>query len=329
MSEQENTKQPGFMIQGTEAFKVAQALYNAVTGKTENLSKRFSENYLIGINDILQLHAKIGQMCAQWNVVDKNENITIHHVNDNKETFSSLERFKIYDQSQTSPIESIVYEFNLLVQLQNTPKPQPYRITVRLGSKVAMQEKVREEMPSPIFFRLFRGGVINVDIEYVDYVVARNMLSTIDSWVATVKSEPKSKILKFFQSQSHRFEGFCGFLLLIVSLSVSISSVNILAFSAPNDQVLAKFLLVSFGLIASSYIIGRFLGGLIENGIDRVSEISYIKINVGDDRAISAIASSNKKSFAKTFISLGLVTLHAIACSYIASIIYEALKVGP
>jgi len=328
MTEQGNTEQPGFMIQGTEAFKVAQALYNTVTGKTEKLSKRFSENYKIGLNDVIQLHSKIGQMCAQWNVIETNENITIHHVDDNKETFSSLDRFKVYDQSQTSPIESIVYEFNLLVQLQNTPKPQPYQITVRLGSKAAMIEKVREEMPSPLFVRFFRGGAINVDIKYVDYVVARNMLSTIDSWVATVESTPKSKALRVLQGQSHRFDEVCGFLLLMISLIACFSSVNILALPVSNDQILAKFLLASIGLIVSFYFIGKLLGGLAERGIDSVSEISYIKINVGDERAIEKATSNNKKSLAKAIVSLGVLTAHAIGCSYIASIIFESLNLN-
>jgi hypothetical protein len=324
--QRQNIEQPGFMIQGTEAFKIAQALYNSVTGKTESLSKRFSENYKIQMNDIFQLHMKIGQMCAQWNVIEKNENITIHHVNDNKETFSSLDRFKVYDQSQTSPIESIVYEFNLLVQLQNTPKPQPYQIIVRLGSKVAIQAKAREELPSAMFFRFFRGGAINVDIQYVDYVVARNMLSTIDSWVSTVESTPKSKFLMFLQGQSHTFVEVCGFLLFMIALIACITSTDILLLPENNDPTLARFLLVSAGIVVFSSFIGRVLGGMVESGIDRFSEISFIKINVGDSRAISIATNNNKKSLAKAVFSLTLLTIHAVGCSYIASVVYESLK---
>jgi hypothetical protein len=325
MTEKEGNKQPGFMIQGTESFKIAQALYNTVTGKTEKLSKRFSENYKIEMNDVFQLHAKIGQMCAQWDVIEKNENITIHHVNDNKEVFSSLDRFKVYDKSQTSPIETIVYEFNLLVQLRNTPKPQPYKIVVRLGSKVAMQEKVKEDIAGRLLFRFFRGGVINVDIEYVDYVVARNMLSTLDSWATSVEIQPRNKYLKFMQDNSHRIENSFALFLLMVALTVSVTSTSLLVTSAENNQVLAKFLLISFGFLVVSYFVGKVLGGLIENGIDRISEISYIKINIGDERAISASIANNKKSFFKAVISLGLITIHAISCSYIATILYASV----
>ncbi|WP_313952799.1 hypothetical protein [Accumulibacter sp.] len=326
MADESNRAQSGFLIQGTEAFKVAQALYNTVTGKTEKLSKRFSENYKIELNDIFQLHFKLGQMCAQWNVIESNENITIHHVDDNKETFSSLDRFKVYDQSQTSPIESIVYEFNVLVQLQNTPKPQPYRITVRLGSKAAIYQKARMEIPSSMFIRFFRGGAINVDIDYVDYVVARNMLSTVDSWVSTVAFTQKNKVLNFLQSKSHLFTDVSSFLLLMVSLVTCVSIVSSVLSPDNNNQVLAKFLLITSGFVVSSFILGKAFGGILENAVDSLSEVSYIKINVGDKRVIQAVESSNIRSLIKGALSLVFITIHAVGCSYFSSVLYELLK---
>lgn len=326
MTKSENIEQPGFMVKGSQAFKIAQALYNTVTGKTEKLSKRFSENYKIEINDIIQLHAKVEQMCAQWNVIESNENITIHHINDNKEVFSSLERFKVYDQSQTSPVESIVYEFNLLIQLSNTPKPQPYQITVRFDSKIAIQEKMLTDLPGRVFIRLFRGGAINLDIDYVDYVVARNIVSTIDSWVSTIETAPNNKALKILQNHSHNFGNISGFILMIIALITSVSFVNKLSFSIGNNQQLAEFLLVSFGFIITSYFIGKALGTFIANGLNRVFELSYIKINVGDEKAIESAIKKNKKSFTKVTMSFLLVTAHAIGSSYFAAILYESLN---
>lgn len=51
----------GFMIQGSEAHQIAQAVYHSVTGKTEKLIKAFSDNYKITFEDIQQLHAKCGK----------------------------------------------------------------------------------------------------------------------------------------------------------------------------------------------------------------------------------------------------------------------------
>ena len=114
-----STSQNNVIIQSTEAFKIAQAIYSAVTGKTEKLSKIFSDNYKITEADILQLHAKCEQMCTQWNVLSKNENITIQHTDDNKQNFSSIERLKLYDKSQTSPVEGITAFFIFICYLHN------------------------------------------------------------------------------------------------------------------------------------------------------------------------------------------------------------------
>lgn len=319
-------EQPGFLIPSSEAFKIAQALYNSVTGKTEKLSKRFSENYKIGLNDIHQLHAKIDQMCAQWNVINKSENITVHHVNDNKQTFSSIDRFKIYDQSQTAPIESIVYEFNLLIQLSNTPKPQPYQIVVRLASPIAMHHKAREEVPAAIFLRFFRGESVNVDIQYVDYVVARNIMSTIDSWISAIELVPPSKALKLLQRYSYWYDRICGLFLMIAALLASSSSIQTVFAGNESNEFLATFLIWAFGFTVISYFIGNALGNFVESGVDGVTQSGYIKINSGDARLISTTETKNYRSFAKAAVALVLMSLHAIACSYLATILYESLK---
>lgn len=89
----------GFLVQGSEAYKIAQAIYHTVTGKTESISKQYSENYKINLDDIRQLNAKCIQMCAQWNVIGHNENITVYHIDNNKEIFTSVDRLQLYDQS--------------------------------------------------------------------------------------------------------------------------------------------------------------------------------------------------------------------------------------
>lgn len=316
----------GIIIQGSEAYKIAQAVYHSVTGKTETVSKRFSDNYKITLEDIQQLHAKCEQMCSQWTVLEHNENITVYHVDDNKEVFTSVDRLKLYDQSQTSPIESISFEYNVLVQLPNIPKPQPYKITVRMASRIALIKRTEQEGPTPFMLKFFRGGVINIDIEYVDYVVARNMISTLDSWVKEIEIAQKNKMLRFFQRYSHWAPKFSSVLLLLIATITSILSVDTFIMSETADNLLAKFLIASFGFIALSYFLGSWFGRLGEHSIDRIDEISYIEINRGDKKLLKEFKKNNNLSSIKAVVSLILVTGHAIACSYIGTFIFESLK---
>jgi hypothetical protein len=81
MSEISTTPTAGTaIIEENDQFKIAQAIYNAVTGKTEKLSRPYSKDYLITADDVRQLHLKCQQACGQWVVLNKSESITVHHL---------------------------------------------------------------------------------------------------------------------------------------------------------------------------------------------------------------------------------------------------------
>ena len=44
------------IIKDDNAYKLAQALYNTVTGKTESLSRSYSDNYEVNNESIVQLY---------------------------------------------------------------------------------------------------------------------------------------------------------------------------------------------------------------------------------------------------------------------------------
>lgn len=316
----------GFMIQGSEAHQIAQAVYYSVTGKTEKLTKAFSDNYKITFEDIQQLHAKCGQMCTQWNVIESNENITINHVDDNKESFSSFERFKIYDKSQTSAVEGISYEFNVLIQPNGIPKPQPYKINIRIASAIAVYSRAENDAPSSLLLKFFRSRPLIIEIEYVDYVIARNMMSTIESWVKEIELEKRNKFLRFAQSNSHWIPRITGTMLLMIALVASFFAIDETLIGREENAFLAKFLLSSFGFIAISSIFGSWLGRITENTVDRVQELSHIEINRGDKNLLAKFKKKNSRSYWKSGIYLLIITSHAIASSYFAAILYENLK---
>ena len=58
------------IIKDDNAYKLAQALYNTVTGKTESLSRSYSDNYEVNNESIVQLYNKMVQTYAQWEVID-------------------------------------------------------------------------------------------------------------------------------------------------------------------------------------------------------------------------------------------------------------------
>lgn len=309
-------------IEISDKHKIAQAIYHAVTGKTERISRSFTENYRVDFADIEQLFAKCDQMCTQWHVLNRSTNITVHHLDENTQNFSSLERFRAYDQSQTSPVEALTIEFNLLLGLPNIEKPQPYKIVIRSISAITLMRRMEQDMPPPTFLRFFRAGPIVAEIDYVDYIVARSMMAIINSWMNEVQISKKNKLLSFVQNNSHWIPRISGAVLLLLSAIASYKSAPSILSANAGDQLLAQFLIATFAFVAASLYLGSWLGRFTENFIDKIQELSYVKLNRGDDRQIIAFNKRNRLSGIYAAVTFILITIHAILCGIFASHLY-------
>jgi len=312
-------------ISSPEGHKIAQALYHAVTGKTERMTRRFNDCYNVKFSDLEQLNAKFFQMCTQWHVLEQNSNITLYHLDENKEVFSSLERMRKYDQSQTSPVESVSFIFNVLIACPNGTKPQPYRITVRVLSTITLLNRMQNNMPPSSIIRFFTEGPIVVDVEYVDYVVARNMVSTFQSWVDEIQISEKNRYVEKLQKYSHWFARVSGALMVILASYASFQMTEKYLSTDSGDLLLAKFLIFSLAFVASASILGNWLGRLLESAIDSIRPLSYIRLNVGDERLITKFTSRNTRSWLLASVTFLLVSLNAIFNSVIASYVFRFL----
>lgn len=325
MSTQGSIESRGLLIQGQDHFTVAQALYHAVTGKTESMSHQISENFEFDFNSVTQLHYKLKQMCSQWTVISSNENITVRHMDDNKEVFSSYERFELYDKSRSSAIESIQYQFNVLIQLPNSDKPQPYKVEVVISSKIAALKKYDKDFSGSFFLRLYQPPTLNIEVEYVDYTIARNILATIDSWTQSLNKKESSKLLTFFQQNSHLFGFFANAFLSLLALYFAYSSVDKVGLDNFSNLVLAKFGVILMGIIYLITMLGKLFTTVFERSVDRIFELGYIKINVGDDKLIAEAEKRNLKQKIFSLIALIFTSLNAVLCGFVSSMLYSLL----
>mgnify|MGYP006892524707 CR=1 FL=1 len=85
-----------------------------------------------------------------------------------------------------------------------------------------MLEKFDDEGVPSAFLRFVDRGPIKAEIEYVDYVVARNMMSTLDSWVEGVEQSKKNKYLTYTHRYSYWIPRLSRLLLLFFFYSCSI-----------------------------------------------------------------------------------------------------------
>ena len=132
-----------------------------------------------------------------------NCSVTVYHTDDGKEQFSSFERFKMYDCSSLSPVENIRIKYDFLIVLPKTEKAQQYNIEINIVSRAAMHARTSDDadFPDSFIFRIAtRTGSVN--IEYIDYTVARNFMLAIENWFQGLPQTSHSRVSVFLKKHS-------------------------------------------------------------------------------------------------------------------------------
>lgn len=285
------------------SLKIYQDVYHQITGRTEQIRKRYSDNLMIEFSDIEQLHYKIQQLCDVHKIVASNETITVFHHRDRKEQFTSFVRFKAYNANATNHTVIVVIKYNFSIILSGIERPQEYTVSIKLKSRAAMIDQMLEEAPS--FIRPHLAGLATdtaeITIDYADYVIARGFLESFDEWVKGCKKTKTNGWLKFARKWSHLLPGFLS---LIAGIGVSLLAFN----SIPNffhsntsNDVLARFFVVYMsGAFVVINLMGS-IGSVLEEAFDGYPIMSYLKLNKGDEVLINDFK-SRKKSVVVKFI---------------------------
>lgn len=317
-------------------MQVYQAIYNDITGKTENITDEYSKNFRVSIEDLIQLKHKVSQFCEQYNVEGQNHNITIYHIKATKERFSSFERFSAYNSSNTSPIERIVIELNILIVLPKVRKPQPYKVRIALTSGLAMLAKHEKDFPKNVpvnmIIKAIQAESAEVEIEYIDYIVARSISDLIREWIESLpQTESSQKILKL-QNNSHYVRSFIYVSFTLITILFSLKFANIVLSSTSLSEVrLSSFLILSMSFVFFAYRLGIFLGHRVERAIDSIkgNEFSVININNGDKTLIEKQRNKIKKSKVKVLKESLIAVVLGFLGSVLANIISNAVSTKP
>ncbi|MEI7184294.1 hypothetical protein WCT96_13235 [Pectobacterium carotovorum] len=308
-------------IEINKHLRLYQDIYHQITGKTEKTTQSTNENLLIDIEQIKQLHHKIYQLCDIHNVVAKSEVINVFHKKERKEEFTSFERFNLYNSNCPTPTLMVVLKYNFSILPNGGKNPQQYTITIKLNSKIAIQQQIEDDAPS-----FFRGRIVSyinspageISVEYADYVIARSFVEAFNEWVDGCKKSPKdNSFIVFLKNWSHTLPQIMSFIFIAITTFFSLKMVEVV--SAPNE--IARSLIITFFSFIVITSIARFLGGLIESSIDNHSNISYLKLNVGDSNLIDNYEKKEKYKPLKIIVTSILTIILGVLSSKIADIL--------
>lgn len=300
------------------SVKVYQDIYHQITGRTEQIRKRYSDNVLLEFQDIEQLHFKVMQLCDVHHVVARNESVSVFHDKERKEQFTSFDRFRIYNSNATSPCVNVVLKYNFSITPAGVLKPQEYIVTVRLTSRVAMLQQAEEDAPPFMRGRMvsfLSENTAEITVEYADYVIARGFVEAFDEWIRGCKCEPKARGLNSVRRWSHLIPHAIRLSLVLIIAWFALQASELFFKSEATPLAWARFLIM---YSAASFVLlslGSAAGEVIEEAIETFPTLSYLKLNKGDERLIADFQSRKNRAIAKfvggAVLSIGLGILSA------------------
>jgi hypothetical protein len=318
----QNNDEMGIVRVGDQpvSMKLIQSIYNEITGKTEKIVRTLKDDHDIDFGGLRQLNIKINQMLDQYSIVSKNCSVSLYHLDDCKNQYSSFERFELYDTSSMSPCENIQLVYNFLIVLPETKQPQSYKITVNLHSRVALKQKAESEHGmSRRFISLVSKRTGQYEIEFVDYTVARNFQTAIDQWYSSLVKGKENKIVHSLQDKSEHFGSIFRILTVAILSFAVLKNTESLIGELPTLQSVFLAGLFSFSSIYLLGMIAFKLGTITERAIDGHQAISGLRLNIGDAKSFEIFAKSNSDSLKHAIWSAVLVVALNVFSTFLSS----------
>jgi len=306
------------------SIKVYQDIYHQITGRTEQVRKRYSNSLLIEFSDIEQLHYKIMQLCDIHKVIASNEVVSIFHEQERKEQFTSFDRFRAYNSNASSPSLNVVLKYNFSIIPAGIERPQEYVVTIKLISRVAMLQQIEADLPSFVTRRLVGFGssiTAEITVDYADYIIARGFLSAFEEWINGCKSTPESAWLIAVKKWSYLLPNTISTLISILIIYFALASVPDYFGGSSDLTMHSRFFIVFSGGFFIVVSLMRSVGRLIEESIDSYLDLSYLKLNKGDVKLIDDFGGRQRRILWKFIGGCLLSVLLGFTASQLAEII--------
>lgn len=299
-------------------LKTYQTIYDHITGGKQKLSKEFFIDYEIGFPQLDQLNMKFEQLLKQYNIISKNCSVYIMHEDEDREIFNSYDNFSTYNISNIHPITVINVTYNFSILLPSSNEINNYTFNISITPGIIPPMELRKN-----YKRLrYVGATIKIEIDYMDYVVARTIIENISDWVKGVEIDTH-QILEFISNQSEYIASFIrNGLSIVLVIVILFSNRKIVPDNATNNTLFISFVIIGAIFFFSYKIINHFCINL-EFGLYLKDKRSLLNINEGDKKLKQKLKRQNNNNLLKNVVSFFMTLLTTFLSSILIKIIFE------
>lgn len=296
-----------------------QAIHKLITGRSDTITQFYEQPFLVDLEELIQLDKKIHQVCGQYKKISITKTVTVNHRNDSK---AELVNLNLYDQTNNNPTESVILKYNIIICPANVApslnKPQSYTISIRFFSGIVIKQRLQKvHKKMPLFISLINTPPAVVKIEYIDYLIAKNLFHTIDDCIKGFKVTHMSNFRKASMKYSTILCVLMKYIMpvTIVILLLIYSPAYIASYKTPLLG-LSKLIFWGFASFFFTYRIGQYVSRKLDIKLSTLEKSSFIKMNKGDERVLE----ESKKEDRKTINNIIMDFIGSCLLSVITSI---------
>lgn len=297
-------------------FQEYQAIYAELTQKHEGLNKFYEKSYTLKKEHISSLKYLLDDFIKQYNVISCTTNITIAQSDNIIKEYSSIENFLMV--ATTSKLtESVVIEYNILIQVPTIEKKQNYKITLKFTSDLIAFESLRDTFPTDLLDIIEKNN-IELKINYVDYTIAKSLLHSIDDWIGEI-SDPINFKFDFILKKKKLIANLIKNLIMFFSLLLIYINVANYVSSSIDLQSLAKFFIIAYFVIFCAGQIASWFNSIIRRNLFFLQNYSFIELTEEDKKNIKSYQTKKNKRILSAIGVAVLTILYGVISSIIAT----------
>lgn len=301
---------------------VMEALYHEITGKKEKLAYFLPDAKIVDFESLSDLVIKLEQNTQKYHPTALNVSVDIAFTDGRQYKFSSWGRFSAFDFRTKSKTGQVNIKFEFMIK-STLGTYNAYSIKVKLDSIASIGEFFSEDFRE--FYADSRQGiqrVCEVEIEYIDSLVARDYWDIVRQWYESLDDVKhginiKRKNLNIIADAAW----------LLISLSPIAPAIAALQYSRNTNDIheLINIFVIAFVFSICIVSLSRAFLGIAYRQVASIVNLGVLKLTSGDEETIKAHISRNNSKAIKAFAWFaGLVG--ALIINVSSSVIYDFIK---
>jgi len=293
-----NESSVGLVSKDESQLELFFKMYERINAKNEEISKSYTNNILVTIKDIQELHLKTVQSinALQPAMSQIGIRIAVSHIEGESEKFNSFEEFLNHNKTSPNPTSDIQMTYTFTLHDAERSTFENYKVNHVVRSRVTSISQIEQEAPafiSKLLISSIATTTAATTIEYSDYVKARLFTAMFDEWIKGCDESKNMGFINILKKVSYFIPqvGLMVIYALIAYFTASAIDENFL-----NSDYIVKFVVI----YASVFLIARGVCQIclreIEESINGYLALSFLNISKGDAKIIKAFSSRNRYS---------------------------------